>query len=121
MDALGNPTAFFLSPAQHHDLVGADALIPHLRAEALLVDRAYDADARVIERVEAMGKRLLVSPKRNRKHPRPYDRALYKARHLVENFFCRLKQFRAIATRYDKRATIFLAALHAAATLIWLV
>ena len=121
VDALGNPTAFHLSPAQHHDLVGADALIPGLRAEALLVDRAYDADARVIERVEAMGKRLLVSPKRNRRNPRPYDRALYKARHLVENFFCRLKQFRAIATRYDKRGHIFLAAIHAAAAFIWLV
>ena len=100
--------------------MGADALIPHLRAEALLVDRAYDADARVIDPVEAMGKRLVVSPKKNRRNPRPYDRHLYKARHLVENFFCRLKQFRAIATRYDKRARIFLAAIHAAASFIWL-
>lgn len=121
MDGLGNPTAFHLTPAQHHDIAGADTLIPRLRAEALLADRAYDADARVIERLEAMGKRAVIKPKKNRKHPRPHDRDLYKARHLAENFFCRLKAFRAIATRYDKRAHIFLAAIHAAASFIWLI
>jgi transposase len=52
---------------------------------------------------------------------RSYDRDLYKARHLIENFFAKLKQFRAIATRYDKTARNFLAAIHFAATLIWLI
>ena len=56
----------------------------------------------------------------NRKHPRPYDRALYKARHLIENFFERLKQYRAIATRYDKTAIAFLGAIHLAASVVWL-
>jgi transposase len=121
VDALGNPLAFHLTPAQHHDIAGADALIPRLQAEALLADRAYDADARVIHRIQAMGKRAIIKPKKNRLHPRPHDKHLYAARHLIENFFCRLKQFRAIATRYDKRATIFLAAIHAAASFIWLV
>ena len=55
-----------------------------------------------------------------RKSPRPYDRALFAARHLIENFFCKLKQFRAIATRYDKRAMNFLAGIYAVSILIWL-
>ena len=62
----------------------------------------------------------MIPPKSNRITPRPYDRALYQARHLIENFFCKLKQFRAIATRYDKTARNFLAAIHLAASVIWL-
>ena len=54
------------------------------------------------------------------KHPRPYDKALYAARHLIANFFCQLKTFRAIATRYDKRATNFLGGIYATAIVIWL-
>jgi transposase len=52
--------------------------------------------------------------------PRPFDKALYQARHLIENFFCKLKQFRAIATRYDKTDRNFLAAIHLASATIWL-
>jgi len=55
-----------------------------------------------------------------RKEPRPYDRDLFRARYLIENFFCKLKQFRAIATRYDKLAANFLAGVYAAAIVIWL-
>ncbi|MFO7595089.1 MAG: transposase, partial [Desulfocurvibacter africanus] len=58
---------------------------------------------------------------RGRKQPRTYDQELYKARHLIENFFCKLKQFRAIATRYDKTARNFLAAIYLAAAAIWLI
>jgi len=61
----------------------------------------------------------VIPPKSNRKAPRPLDCELYKARHLIENFFARLKQFRAIATRYDKIARNFLAAIHLA-SLSWL-
>jgi transposase len=53
-------------------------------------------------------------------HKHDFDRELYKERHLSENFFCKLKQFRAIATRYDKTAPNFLAAIHLAAAIIWL-
>jgi transposase len=58
--------------------------------------------------------------KPNRTNPRQYDKDLYKARHLIENFFATLKQYRAIATRYDKRAKNFLGAIYLAATVIWL-
>ena len=58
--------------------------------------------------------------KLNRKIRRDYDKALYKSRHLIENFFCKLKNYRAIATRYDKTARIFLSALYLAAAVLWL-
>jgi len=120
VDALGNPTAVFLTPGQAHDLEGADALLPQMQADALLADKAFDADERVIEPLLAAGKKLVIPPKSNRKVQRTFDRELYKARHLMENFFCKLKQYRAIATRYDKTARNFLAAIHLAAAIIWL-
>jgi transposase len=120
VDALGNPIAFFLTPGQAHDLEGADALLPQMQADALLADKAFDADERVIEPLLAAGKKLVIPPKSNRKVQRIFDREMYKARHLIENFFCKLKQYRAIATRYDKTARNFLAAIHLAAAIIWL-
>jgi transposase len=120
VDALGNPTAVFLTPGQAHDLEGADALLPQMQADALLADKAFDADERVIEPLLAAGKKLVIPPKSNRKVQRSFDREMYKARHLIENFFCKLKQYRAIATRYDKTARNFLAAIHLAAAIIWL-
>ena len=86
-----------------------------------MADKAYDAEDRVIDLLRAGGKEIVIPPKRNRKEQRIYDKELYKARHLIENFFCKLKQFRAIATRYDKTARNFLAAVYLAATTIWLI
>ena len=120
VDALGNPVGFFLTGGQAHDLVGADALLPGMAAETLIADKAFDADERVIAPLTAAGKTPVIPPKANRRVPRDYDRDLYKARHLIENFFAKLKQFRAIATRYDKTARNFLAAIHLAAAAIWL-
>jgi transposase len=62
----------------------------------------------------------VISPRRNCKHLRQYDKELYKARHLIENFSAKLKQYRAIATRYDKRARNFLEAIYLAAAVVWL-
>jgi len=120
VDALGNPTGFHLTPGQAHDLLGADALLPALEADALLADKAYDADERVIRPLRDAGIEPVIPPKANRKEPRSYDKDLYKARSLIEIFFCKLKQFRAIATRYDKTARNFLAAVNLAAAVIWL-
>jgi transposase len=119
-DALGNPTGFHLTPGHAHDLVGADALLPGLEADALLADKAYDAEERVIGPLQQAGTVPVIPSRANRKTPREYDTDLYKARHLIENFFAKLKQFRAVATRYDKRARNFLAAIHLAAAVIWL-
>ena len=95
-------------------------LLPALEAPILLADKGYDADNRVITPLRAAEKEIVIPPKKNRKKQRPYDRELYKARHLIENFFCRLKPYRAIATRYDKTARNFLAAVYLAASVIWL-
>jgi transposase len=120
VDALGNPVAFFLTPGQAHDLQGADTLLPQMQADTLLADKAFDADERVIEPLLAAGKTPVIPPKSNRKIQRTFDKETYKARHLIENFFCKLKQFRAIATRYDKTARNFLAGIQLAAAIILL-
>jgi transposase len=109
-----------LTPGQASDLTGADALLPDLEAEALLADKAYDADERVIHFLQARGIKVVIPPKKNRKEPRSYDEVLYKARHLIENFFAKLKQYRAIATRYDKRSANFLGGIYLAASVILL-
>ncbi|MEP7358891.1 MAG: transposase, partial [Anaerolineales bacterium] len=75
---------------------------------------------RVIQPLKAAGKTCVIPPRSNRKTPRPFDKDIYKARHLIENFYCWLKQFRAIATRYDKTARNYLAAIHLAAAMVWL-
>ena len=121
VDALGNPLRFLLTPGQAHDLTGADALLPQMDAEVLIADKAYDADGRVLEPLARAGKSAVIPPRQHRTAPHPIDEALYQSRHLIENFFCKLKQFRGIATRYDKTARNFLAALHLAAATIWLI
>ena len=120
VDALGNPISFHLTPGQASDLEGADQLLPEVMADTVLADKGYDADDRVIEPLQAQGKTVVIPPRRNRKQPREYDKELYKARHLIENFFARLKHYRAIATRYDKRGANFLGAVYLAASVIWL-
>jgi transposase len=120
VDALGNPVAFALSGGQAHDLDGADVLLPTMQAGCLIADKAYAADERVISELTDQNKTAVIPTKANRKIKREYDRHLYKSRHLIENFFAKLKQFRAIATRYDKTARSFLAGIHLAATVIWL-
>ena len=120
MEALGNPPGCFLTGGQASDLAGADALLPTVAAATLIADRGYDAEARVLAPLRDAGKTAVIPPKRNRKVQREYGRDLYAAGHLAENFFCKRKQFRAIATRYDKTARNFLAAVHLAATIILL-
>ena len=109
-----------LTPGQACDLDGADGLLPDLEADALLADKAYDADERVLDLLQKAGKTAIIPPKRNRKEQRDYDKELYKARHLIENFFCKLKPYRAIATRTDTTARHFLAAVYLAAAVVWL-
>ena len=120
-DALGNPVAFHLTEGQTHDLEGADALMDDLaKADAVLADKAYDADERVRQNLEKKGCTAVIPPKKNRLNPAFYDKNLYKSRHLIENFFAKLKQYRAIATRYDKIAQNFLGAIHLASIVLWL-
>ena len=91
-----------------------------MQADILIADKAFDADQRVLDPLAAADKTAVIPSKANRLRPRAFDRDLYKARHLIENFFAKIKQYRAIATRYDKTARNFLAAVHLASTVIWL-
>ena len=120
VDALGNPVGFFLTGGEAHDLVGADHLLPTMEADTLIGDKAFDADERVLEPLAAAGKTAVIPPRTNRSSLRDYDRELYAARHLIENFFAKIKQFRAIATRYEKTAQNFLAAVQLVASVVWL-
>jgi transposase len=95
-------------------------LLPGIEANAIIADKAFDAEERVIQPLQRAGKVVVIPPKGNRTTPRDYDQDLYRARDLIENFFARLKQFRAIATRYDKRAANFLGAISLAASITWL-
>ncbi len=83
-DALGNPTGFYLTPGQACDLDGADILISDIDADILLADKGYDADARVLDRLEAAGLAPVIPPKSNRHVLGAYDKALDTARHLKQ-------------------------------------
>jgi len=97
-------------------------LLPELVSDigSFLADKAYDADARVLTLLSEAGVEAVIPPKSNRKDRREFDAERYKARHLIENFFGKLKQYSAIATRYDKTARNFLGAIHLAASVVWL-
>ena len=92
-------------------------LLADTAAETVIADKGYDAQARVVDPLLAQGKGVVIPSRSTKKVARDYDRHLYQARHLIENFFAN----RAIATRYDKTACNFLGAIHLAATVVWLV
>src|SRR6266481_3665015 len=119
VDALGNPVELMLTPGQAHDLTCAEQLIDSADPDALLGDKAYDADP-LIDTLTQRGITPVIPPKANRKVPRACDFALYCERNLIERFFNKLKHFRAIATRYDKLAKIFLAGVQLASAMILL-
>ncbi len=93
-------------------------MIEGLQAEHLLADRGYDTDA-ILAWTEANGMAAVIPPRKHRKVQRDYDRHLYKLRHLVENAFLKLKQWRGVATRYCKRAASFLAFVQIRCFMLW--
>ena len=119
MDALGNPLRFRLTGGQVADITQAEALIEGFHAQAVIGDKGYDAAALVV-RIEANGAQAVIPPRKNRNQQRSYDHDLYKDRNLIERFFSRLKQFRRIATRYEKLASNFCSMLNLVCAYIWL-
>ena len=113
-------TGFHLTPRQAHGLEGADVLLAQTAAETVIANKGYDAQARVLEPLPAQGKGVVIVPRNSKKAARDYAPHFYQARHLIENFFARLKQCRGIATRYNKTARNFLGAFRLAATGVWL-
>ena len=120
VDALGNPLRVVLGPGQQADCRrAADLLVAAKGAGNVLADKAYDTDA-VVASVVALGAQVVIPSKKNRLVQRVIDRNLYRDRNKVERFFSRLKQFRRLATRYDKTACSFLGMLHFVSALLWL-
>ena len=111
VDALGNLTRFMLLPGQRHDSVGVAPLIADIDIDALLGDKAFDNDWPRAE-LDNRGAVAVIPPKADRARRIPCDFEMYRWRHLVENFFCDLKEFRRIDTRYEKTDTSFAAMIH---------
>ena len=119
VDALGNLVRFVLLPGQRHDTIGVPPLIEGITFGALLGDRAFDVDW-LRANLEARGACAVIPSKSNRKLRIDHDREMYRWRHLIENYFAKLKEFRAIATRYDKTDISYGAAICiAAAIIVW--
>ncbi|MDL2264085.1 IS5 family transposase [Synergistaceae bacterium OttesenSCG-928-I11] len=119
VDALGNPLKLFLTGGEVHDIVPAPDLLSDFSDCTVLADKGYDSNALVSD-LESRNITVVIPPRSNRKDPRDYDYHLYKERHLVECFFNKIKQFRRIATRYEKLAESYLAMVMIAASIIWL-
>ena len=117
MDALGNPLRWILTGGEVADITQAPALIEGFDAQTIIADKGYDADA-FVALINAAGAAAVIPPRSNRIEQRTYDRHLYKDRNLVERFFNRLKQFRRIATRYEKLARNFISMLNLVCTYI---
>ena len=112
------PLRFTLTAGQRHDITQGPTLIAGYTYESVMVsDTAYDSDAFRSE-ITAEGAEVVIRPRKNRTQDRPYDEVLYKLRNVIERFFHRLKQYRRVATRYDKYAIRYLGFVHFAAILI---
>jgi len=110
---------FLLTAGQVNDAKGADLLLEGVRTEHVIADKGYDT-GKVLGRVVELGALAVIPPRSNRKVQRGYDRELYKERNLIERAFNKLKRFRRIATRYDRKAVYFKSFLYVAASLMWL-
>ena len=116
-DALGNLVRFVLLPGQRYDTVGVEPLIDGLSFDALIADKAFDSNAIIADLNERAAK-VVVSQHPRRAKPLPIVDEMYKWRHLIENFFCKLKEFKRIAMRADKTDQSFSAIVHLAAAVI---
>ena len=116
-DALGNLVRFVLLPGHRFDTVGVPPLIDGLDFNALVADKAFDSDT-IIADLNDRGAQIVIAQHPRRTKPLPLDAEMYKWRHLIENFFCKLKEFKRIAMRADKTDTSFNAIIHLAAAVI---
>ena len=111
------PLRFTLTAGARHDVTQALALIDGYTCQYIIADAAYDSDA-LRETIVAQGAVAVIRPRKNRVEHRPYDKQVYKRRNVIERFFHRLKQYRRVATRYDKYADRYLGFVYFAALLI---
>jgi len=112
------PIRVLITEGTAADCSYASELIKGISAQHLLADKGYDTDA-IVAQAQEQGMQVVIPPKRNRKVQRPYDKDLYRLRHLVENAFLHLKRWRGVATRYAKNASSFLAAIQIRCIALW--
>ncbi len=116
-DALGNLVRFELLPGQRHDTIGVAALIEATTFGGLIADKAFDVNW-ITDEIERRGAEIVISQHPNRRAPRIIDAEVYKWRHLIENYFGKLKEFKRIAMRACKTDKSFSAMIHLAAAVI---
>jgi len=116
-DALGSLVRFNLLPGQRYDTVGVAPLIKGVAFDGLIADKAFDTDA-IVADLNERGAKVVISQHPRRSKPLDIDLDVYKWRHLIENFFCKLKEFKRIAMRSDKTDTSFTAMIYATAAVI---
>jgi transposase len=111
VDALGNLSRFLLLPGHRHDSLGVEPLLEGVAIGALIGDKAFDSDS-LRRQLAQQGILAVIPPMSHRKAAIACDFAMYRWRHLIENFFCKIKHFRRIATRYEKTDTSYTAMIH---------
>ena len=116
-DAIGTLIRFVVLPGPSHDRMAIPDLLQDIAFTTWIGDKAFDSDA-LLDRLAEHGVKTVIPPKKNRTLPRTFDRDTYRERHRIENVFCKIKAFRAIATRYDKTASRFAAGIHRVAGII---
>ena len=116
-DALEQLANFVVLPGQANDMKDVEPLIDGVALDALLADKVFNVDW-ILAELDARGASAIIPPKANRQFLRDYDKHAYKLRYLIENFFAKIKEFRAIATRYEKTTSSYTANWQLAAAII---
>ena len=116
-DALGNLVRFVLLPGQRYDTIGVAPLIKGIEFDGLIADKAFDTNW-IIAELHQRGAKIVISQKVNRTAPLVLDSDVYRWRHLIENFFCKLKEFKRVAMRSCKTDTSFAAMIYVSSALI---
>jgi transposase len=116
-DALGNLVRFVLLPGHRHDTKGLATLIEGITFDGLIADKAFDADW-IIDEMNRRSAKIVIAQMSRRKAPLDIDKEVYKWRHLIENFFCKLKEFKRIAMRSDKTDESFGAMIYLTGAII---
>ena len=116
---MGLPVELALTPGQEADVTQAEKLLADHPVKVVIADKGYDSDE-LVKRVEARGAEAVIPPRKNRTQQRTYDPDQYKDRNLAERFWHKVKQFRRVATRYEKTARNFLAFVQVASIMVLL-